>query len=288
MFSRLLTSALAIAAAASTVSAEAPPGYSGYRVLWADTFDGPAGSAVNQNNWNIITNLKVNNEWQDYTTSNQNLQVSGGATVQIVPRKNPSTGQWTSARIESKYTFTPPAGTVTMGEARLRFGDNAINNKQGIWPAFWLLGDSVRSRGVAWPACGEIDVMETVNGQLTGHGTIHCDAYPGGACNEPTGIGGTVGVPDQSWHTWRVVWDRRASSWTGETLTWYLDGNRFHQVSGATVGKQDVWTALAASPVYFILNVAVGGDWPGAPNSATQDGYGSMMEVAYVAHYLAA
>ncbi|KAI1406133.1 glycoside hydrolase family 16 protein [Hypoxylon fuscum] len=283
MLLKLLAATLAVV---STVLAEGAPGYSGFNLIWADTFDGGAGSSVNSNNWNIITGLKVNNEWQTYTTSSQNLQLSGGATVQIVPRKD-SSGQWTSARIESTYTFTPPAGTRTMAEARLRFGDNSINNKQGIWPAFWLLGNSVRN-GVAWPGCGEIDVMETVNGQLTGHGTIHCDVYPGGACNEPNGIGGAVSMPDQSWHTWRAVWDRRASVWTSETLTWYLDGTQFHQVSGATVGKQDVWNSMVASPLYFILNVAVGGDWPGAPNDATQDGYGSMMEVAYVAHYLAA
>ncbi|KAI2628542.1 glycoside hydrolase family 16 protein [Hypoxylon sp. NC1633] len=284
MLVKLLASALA--AMAATASAESVPGYAGFNTIWAETFDGAAGSAVNGNNWNVITGLRVNNEVQTYTTSNQNLQLSGGATVQIVPRRD-SSGAWTSGRIESKYAFTPPAGTRTMAESRLRFGSGSTSQKQGIWPAFWLLGASVRN-GVAWPACGELDVMETVNGQLTGHGTIHCDRTPGGACNEPNGIGGTVGIPDQSWHTWRIVWDRRASSWTGETITWFLDGAQFHQVSGSTVGSQGVWNSLAASGVYFVLNVAVGGDWPGAPNSATLDSYNSMMEVAYVAHYLAA
>ncbi|KAI2468685.1 glycoside hydrolase family 16 protein [Annulohypoxylon bovei var. microspora] len=284
MYAKFLASALVVAATA--VSAESAPGYSGWNNIWTETFSGSAGASVNTGNWNIITGLKVNDEVQTYTTSNQNLQLSGGATVQIVPRKD-SSGAWTSARIESTYTFTPPAGTQTLAEAKIRFGDNAQANKQGIWPAFWMLGASVRN-GVAWPGCGEIDVMETVNGILTGHGTIHCDVYPNGACNEPNGIGGPVGLADQSWHTWRAVWDRRASTWSGETITWYLDGAQFFQVSGATVGSQSVWNTLAASPVYFILNVAVGGDWPGAPNSATLDGYGSMMEVAYVAQYIAA
>ncbi|KAI2781249.1 glycoside hydrolase family 16 protein [Daldinia loculata] len=283
MFVKVLTSVLALTA--STVSAEGAPGYAGFGLVWAETFDGAAGSAVNSNNWNIITGLKVNNEWQTYTTSSQNLQLSGGATVQIVPRKD-SSGQWTSARIESKYTFTPPAGTQTMAEAKLRFGDNAIANKQGIWPAFWLLGNSINN-GVGWPTCGELDVMETVNGQLTGHGTVHCDVYPGGVCNEPNGIAGTISIPDQSWHNWRIVWDRRASSWTGETITWYMDGQQFHQISGSSINNQGVWNSLSNSAMFFILNVAVGGDWPGAPNSATLDGYGSMMEVAYVAHYIA-
>ncbi|KAI1387672.1 glycoside hydrolase family 16 protein [Hypoxylon trugodes] len=282
---KFLASALAIAASTvSTVSAEGAPGYSGFNTVWAETFDGSAGTSVNGNNWNIITNLHVNNEVQTYTSSTNNLQLSGGATVQIVPRKD-SSGAWTSARIESKYSFTPPAGAQTMAEAKLRFGDNAIANKQGIWPAFWLLGSSVNN-GVAWPACGELDVMETVNGILTGHGTAHCDVYPGGVCNEPNGLGATVGIPDQSWHNWRIVWDRRANTWTGETITWYMDGAQFQQISGASINNQNVWNSLAASSVYFILNVAVGGDWPGPPNANTQDGYGSMMEVAYVAHYL--
>ncbi|KAI0845826.1 glycoside hydrolase family 16 protein [Daldinia vernicosa] len=284
MFVKVLTTVLALAA--STVSAESAPGYSGFNLVWADTFDGAAGSTVNSNNWNIITGLNVNNEWQTYTTSNQNLQLSGGATVQIVPRKD-SSGAWTSARIESKYTFTPPAGTQTMAEAKLRFGDNAIANKQGLWPAFWLLGDSIHN-GVAWPTCGELDVMETVNGQLTGYGTVHCDVYPGGVCNEPSGLGASIAIPDQSWHNWRIVWDRRANTWTGETITWYMDGQQFQQISGSSINNQGVWNSLANSAVYFILNVAVGGDWPGAPNDATLDGYGSMMEVAYVAQYLAA
>ncbi|KAI5922478.1 family 16 glycosyl hydrolase [Camillea tinctor] len=282
MFKKVLT--LALAATATTVSAEAVPGYSGYNTVWADTFDGAAGQMINTNNWNIITGINVNNEWQQYTTSTNNMQLSGGATLQIVPRKD-SSGQWTSARVESKYTFTPVAGGLTMGEAKIRFGDNAIANKQGIWPAFWLLGNSIRT-GTAWPACGELDVMETVNGVLTGYGTAHCDVYPGGACNEPSGLAGTTAIPDQGWHTWRIVWDRRASSWTGETITWYRDGAQFQQISGAQIGSQSVWNSLAGSPVYFILNVAVGGNWPGAPNANTLDGWGSMMEVAYVSHYV--
>ncbi|KAH9985517.1 family 16 glycosyl hydrolase [Xylariaceae sp. FL0662B] len=280
----MLLKFLATALAVVTASAESAPGYGGYNNIWTETFDGAAGATVNQNNWNIITGINNNNEWQQYTTSNQNLQLSGGATVQIVPRKD-SSGQWTSARIESKYTFTPVAGAVTRAEARIRFGDNPTANKQGLWPAFWLLGNSIRS-GVSWPGCGELDIMETINGLLTGYGTIHCDTYPGGACNEPTGIGGSAALPDNGWHTWRIEWNRRASTWQGETITWFMDGNQFFQVAGSRVNNQAVWSTIAQSPLFFILNVAVGGDWPGAPNGNTLDGYGSMMEIAYVAQYL--
>lgn len=278
--------ALFIPALASLASAWSPPSYSGYTLLWTDTFSGAGGTSPNTGNWNIITgNLGVNGELETYTSSTANVQLSGGSTIQLVPWADSSvSGGWTSGRVESKYTFTPAAGVVTLAEAEIRFGTNAIANKQGIWPAFWLLGDSLR-HGTGWPACGELDILETVDGLLTGYGTAHCNVYPGGICNEPNGLGGNIAIPDQSWHTWRMTWDRTPSSWQSETITWYMDGVQFWQISGARIGDQNVWASLCHDPLYFILNVAVGGGWPGNPNSATLGGYGSMMEVAYVAVY---
>ncbi|KAI0026108.1 glycoside hydrolase family 16 protein [Xylariomycetidae sp. FL0641] len=277
MWTNLLNTTFAIASVA--------PVYSGYNLVWQDAFEGGAGSPPSASNWNIITGGGANAEIEQYTTSSNNVQVSGGGTLQLIPQKNGDA--WTSGRIESKYTFTPTAGARTKVEASIRFGDNPISQKQGIWPAFWLLGDSLRWGG-SWPACGEIDIMETVNGILTGYGTIHCDQYPGGVCHEPDGLQGKTSVPDQSWHTWSVVFDRTPGSWLQETMTWYLDGNQFSQISGADVNNQAVWGTLTNAPLYFILNVAVGGNWPGYPNDATASGWGSAMEVAYVAHYLSA
>lgn len=127
--------------------------------------------------------------------------------------------------------------------------------------------------------------MERVNGALTGYGTIHCDAYPGGVCNEPSGRGAAVSIPDDGWHAWRVQWDRTPGSWQDESLTWYRDGQQFQRITGGSLGSQAVWNSLAASPLHFILNVAVGGDWPGAPNADTWDSFGNMLEIAYVALY---
>lgn len=167
---------------------------------------------------------------------------------------------WTSARLESTYVFTPPDGVRTLVEAKIRFGSNPQANKQGLWPAFWMLGDSIR-HGTGWPACGEIDILEMVDGILTGYGTVHCDVAPGGICNEFNGIGGNIGVPDNGWHTWRVIIDRTPGSWLDESITWYRDGVQFMQVTGARINNQNVWNSLATTPLYFILNVAVGGDW---------------------------
>ncbi|KAI1747702.1 putative endo-1,3(4)-beta-glucanase [Xylaria castorea] len=279
MFSKLF----AIALAATSVAAEAVPGYSGYSVVWQENFNGAAGSLVNQNTWNIYQGANsANNEQEVYTNSNQNHQLSGGATLQIVPQLN--NGQWTSARLESKYVFTPPDGKKTIIEAKIRFGGNSAAQKQGIWPAFWLLGDSIR-HGTPWPQCGEVDILEVVSGKPTGYGTVHCDVAPGGICNEYNGIGGTINNPDNDWHAWRIITDRTSSNWAQESITWYRDGVQFMQVTGGRINNQNVWNSLAASPQYVILNVAVGGDFPGQPNSQTLGGFGSDMEVAYVAQY---
>lgn len=231
-------------------------------MVWQETFAGGGGTSPNQNNWNIITgNLGVNNEMETYSSSTKNVQLSGGNTLQIVPWRDGSAPQgWTSGRLESKYVFTPADGRVTRAESLIRFGSNAPGNKQGIWPAFWMLGNVLRNGG-QWPACGEIDVLETVDGRLTGYGTLHCDRFPGGICNEGNGIGNNIGIPDQNWHTWRVEWDRRNGDWQQQTLTWFMDGRQFHQISGARIGNYNVWSSVVYSPVFFILNVAVGGNW---------------------------
>lgn len=247
---------------APLASAWDAPQYSGFSRLWQETFPSAAGTLPNGGNWNIVTgDLGVNGELETYTSSSRNVQCSGGGTLQLVPWRDGSVRNgWTSGRIESRYVFTPAPGRVTMGEAQIRFGTNAVSNKRGIWPAFWILGDSIR-HGTGWPACGELDIMETINGQLTGYGTVHCDVYPGGICNESNGIGSSIGIPNQDWHTWRIRLDRTAGNWQGETITWYMDGQQFHQVSGSRIGNENVWNSLCHSPLYFILNVAVGGDW---------------------------
>jgi beta-glucanase (GH16 family) len=252
----------ALALLLSQADAWDAPIYPGYSRVWQSTFAGSSAQLPQTDHWNIVTgNLGVNAELQTYARSTRNVQTSGGSTLQLVPWRDSSVpGGWTSGRLESKYVFTPQEGRITLGEAQLRFGSSPTTNKKGIWPAFWLLGDSIR-HGTPWPQCGEVDVMETVNGQLIGHGTIHCDVYPGGICNEGTGIANTIGIPNQEWHTWTVQWDRTSSAWQSQSITWYMDGVKFHQVTGSRINNEAVWKSLCQSPMYFILNVAVGGNW---------------------------
>ena len=259
---RPLFASLALAPLAAATTA---PSYSGYTLEWSDAFTGSAGTSPSSANWNIITGYPgVNDEWEEYTSSSANVQCSGGDTLQLVPWEDSSTTYgWTSGRIESVYIFTPTAGVVTRAEAEIRFGTNDISTKQGLWPAFWILGESFRE-GESWPACGELDIMETIDGVLTGYGTAHCGTYPGGVCNEGTGIESSIAIPDQSWHTWRIEWDRTSNDWETETITWYMDGTAFQTITGSSL-TEDIWTALCHSELYFILDLAVGGDWVSPP-----------------------
>jgi beta-glucanase (GH16 family) len=96
---------------------------------------------------------------------------------------------------------------------------------------------------------------------MTAYGTAHCGNYPGGVCNEPNGKGAAIGIPDNDFHTWSVVIDRTAGDWTQETITWFRDGAAFHTLSGGELGDQAVWSTMAHSPLFVILNLAIGGDW---------------------------
>lgn len=206
------------------------PTYDGLSRVWESTFVLAAGSPPSSANWNTIQgDLGVNNELQTYTSSSRNLQCSGGGTLQLVPwRDSSATNGWTSARIESKYTFTPQAGKRTRAEAAIRFGGNAVSTKQGIWPAFWMLGDAIR-HGTVWPACGELDILETVNGVLTGHGTASATRATGWAAPLPyptrTGIPGASSLiaPPPRGRARRLP-----GSWTASSFT------RFRGVSWAT------------------------------------------------------
>ncbi|KAG5920388.1 hypothetical protein E4U42_006206 [Claviceps africana] len=269
---------------AAAVDANAP-NYPGFRLQWQDNFAGPKGASPGGNWVRINKFLNVNNELQTYSASTRNVMLSGGNTLQIVPWRDGSAIKgWTSGRLESTYLVTPQPGKITRVEASIRYGSNSGGAKKGIFPAFWMLGASLR-HGTSWPACGEIDIMEELNGQLTGRGTVHCQQSPGGICGEPSGLGAGVGIPNNAFHVWRVEFDRRSNDWRQQKLTWFLDGRLFHQIAGSRIGNAAVWATLCQSPLYFVLNVAVGGTTPGNPTGATQDGFGAMMEVAYVAHY---
>jgi beta-glucanase (GH16 family) len=277
----------AVASLVACADAWNAPAYTGFSKKWQAPWTGAANSQPIASAWNYrLGDGNDNNEVQRWTKSTNNIRMTGAGSLQITPRKNSAVpGGWTSARIESKKVFASTKGKITRYEASIRQGGNSASTKQGIWPAFWLNGDAFR-KGVPWPACGEMDVFETINGLAKSHAVVHCDKHPGGICNEPVGLVGTTPLVDSKYHTWRVEIDRRPSYWLDQKITWSVDGKAFFTVTAKQVNNFKVWSSLAYDPMYFILNVSVGGNWPGPPNAKTLGGTGAGMEVGYVAHYV--
>lgn len=282
-------SSLFFALAALSSSNAAIPALSGYTSVWSDDFVGASKAAPSSTNWDHYTLYPNANagEVQHYTSSTTNSYLNGDGRLMIVPTL--SNGVWSSARLHGKKSFTCPLGKKMRIQAEIFMGSNAASTQQGIWPAFWALGQSWRaSSPVKWPACGEWDVAENRNGVATGFGTLHCDKAPGGYCNEYNGLGATVNYGRGAWHTWSFEVDRtntNAATWKTQSMSWYLDGVKYKTVTGADVTDLKTWTAVARSPFFLIFNVAVGGDFPGAPNTASRGGLGAGMEVRYVAVY---
>ncbi|KAH6690292.1 glycoside hydrolase family 16 protein [Plectosphaerella plurivora] len=260
--------------------------------LWQSSFSGPAGASPDWSAWDAVLAINTNGDIQEYTNSPANLQLSGHDTLRIIPRKDPATGRWTSGRIESKGAWAPPPGRRLKIQGDLRLGAGAPGLRQGLWPAFWVLGDDMR-HGRPWPVCGEMDIFEHRNSDAVVHGVMHCGTIPetapnwhGGVCNEPLGRKSSTGFHDlHNWHTWALVWDRTSGDWRKETITWFMNGTPFHTVDGNSIGDEAVWASLAHKKFYIILNVAIGGTFPGMPNDQTQHGEAGMLEVRNLGVY---
>ena len=235
-----------------------PPSIQDMKLVWHDAFEGDAGSPPNSDEWDYRKDSNTNNERQTYTDSNKNAQLSGGDTLQLVPWKDKN-GDWTSARVETFDSWAPEPGKRLRWQAGIRMGQES--HRQGMWPAFWMMGDAVRN-GVEWPRCGELDIFEQVNGLMEGYGTVHCAQEEGGPCNEPAGRGLSVPIPSNDFHQWSLEIDLSSNNWETETIQWSMDGNPFHTLSGLDIGDEGIWSTLAHSPFFMILNVAVGGNWP--------------------------
>jgi hypothetical protein len=269
------------AAMATSALAAAPEQVPGMKVLWSDDFSG--NGEIDTSKWGYYKGARTNNEMQDYSQSAQYCQVSGGS-LHITPTK--TAAGWASCRIESVPAWEPPQGGKVRFQSKFKVNNAGADNMAGIWPAFWALGDSMR-HGTPWPTCGEIDTFESVKGENLGHGTLHC----GPACNDQApsymGLGSTQAFDVSAFHTWAHEIDRTAGddNFQQQSITFFLDGNPFHEVKGSDVVDKEAWANLAQKAYYITLNVAVGGNWPGPPNDQTTSGEAVSMEVQYVAVY---
>ncbi|MFE7972777.1 glycoside hydrolase family 16 protein [Streptomyces shenzhenensis] len=268
----LVLTAAAATAATLPANASAPTPPSGWTQVFLDDFNGAAGSGVNTSDWQYATGTSYpggaanwgTGEIETMTSSTNNVALDGNGNLLITPRRD-AAGNWTSGRIETNRTdFQPPAGGKLRVESRIQLPNVTGDAAKGYWPAFWMLGAPFRGNYWNWPSVGELDIMENVQGLNTSWATIHCGTSPGGPCNETTGIGGSTscsGTTCQAgFHTYRMEWDRSTSP---EEIRYYLDGVNFHTVRANQVDAT-TWSNATDHGFFIILNVAMGGGFPGA------------------------
>ncbi|MFE7071203.1 glycoside hydrolase family 16 protein [Streptomyces sp. NPDC057620] len=288
-----LVGVLSLAAAgASAAQADAPTPPSGWTQVFVDDFNGTAGTGVNTANWQYATGHGYpggptnwgTGEIENMTSSTNNVALDGAGNLRITPRRDAS-GNWTSGRIETNRTdFQPPAGGKLRVQSRIQMPNVTGTAARGYWPAFWMLGAPYRGNYQNWPAVGELDIMENVQGLNTVWSTMHCGTNPGGPCNETTGIGGSTACPGTTcqagFHTYGLEWDRSTSV---EEIRFYVDGVNYHTVRANQVDAT-TWANATNHGYFIILNVAMGGGFVdafgGGPDGATVPG--NPMVVDYV------
>jgi beta-glucanase (GH16 family) len=229
----------------------------GYTLTWSDEFNGPDGSAVDPTKWkhDVGGTGWGNNELEYYTDGTQNAVVQGGNLVITATKDGASqyhcsygTCQYTSARLLTEGMFSQQYGRF---EARAQ-----MPTGKGLWPAIWALGDNIST--VSWPACGEIDFMETIGTDIsTNHGSLHMPASygPSGTYTLPNGASFA-----DAFHTF-------AFEWEPGTIRFYVDDNLYETQNKTSVPGGDTWEF--EHPFFLLINVAVGGQWPGSPDSTT-------------------
>ena len=211
--------------------------------LWHDEFD-----FVDTTQWSFETGASGwgNNEWQYYTARKENAFVQDGVLHIRANKEDYEGAQYTSARMITKGKFSFTYGTI---EARI-----ALPTGNGIWPAFWMLGENIDA--VSWPACGEIDIIEAVNDENVVYGTNHWQ-YEGGHAqygNNTKDYYGTSKVLDiTQFHNYKMVWNEKL-------IAMYVDDFKYQEI--AIENAKDGLEAFH-KPQFFILNVAVAGNWPG-------------------------
>ncbi len=250
-----------------------PHSRSGWTLVWSDEFSTPDGSSPDPTKWtyDLGGNGWGNHELESYTNRPENAHIEKGNLV-ITAQKETYTGAdgvtryYTSARLKTQGIFTQTYGRF---EARIK-----IPEGQGMWPAFWLLGQDIPT--VGWPKCGEIDIMENI-GKEPGvvHGSLH-----GPSATGPTSdltqiftLPGGQNLADD-FHLYAVEWEPGL-------VRFYLDSHLYATFDSSQWPAGGTWAF--DHPFFIILNLAVGGDWPGNPDPSTK--FPQTMLVDYVRVY---
>jgi beta-glucanase (GH16 family) len=267
------------------------PAPTAWRLVWSDEFNGPDGSAPDPRKWTydigVDGNGWGNNELEYYTNSRRNVSIRNGMLV-ITAIKERYTGpsvapdglgvgqarvtkevtrDYTSARIKTQGLFALTYGRF---EARIK-----LPRGQGMWPAFWMLGADVDR--VEWPGCGEIDIMENVGKEPSKvHGSIHGPGPSGSGTDDITAI---YTLPhaerfSDAFHVFAVEWEPKV-------IRFYVDNHLYETATPAGLPHGSGW--VFDHPFFLILNLAIGGDWPGSPDRSTH--FPQKMLVDYVRVY---
>jgi len=273
----------------AAASKDFAPNLASGTLVWSDEFANSAtGNALpDSKNWTYDTGYRCcgNNELETYCAAgsaaapcdpaNPNAYIDTTGILHIAGR-NPSGTTYTSARLKTQGVFSFMYGRI---EARMKLPES-----QGMWPAFWLLGNNITT--VSWPACGELDIMEHIDGsnppfyagaQPPGYDWIAGSVHGG---TTSAHLDGTQKYNPQAfsaaaWHTYGMIW-------TKGQVQFYVDdpANVYATFTPATFGNP--WP-FDAGPQFIILNLAIGGEWPGNPDATTV--FPGDMQVDYVRIY---
>jgi beta-glucanase (GH16 family) len=268
------------------------PGIASGTLVWSDEFanTGGANIAPSASTWTYDTGLNCcgNNELETYcspasnaapcSSSNPNAYVGTDGYLHIVAMQStPGTPTYTSARLKSQGMFSFMYGRI---EARIK-----IPESQGMWPAFWMLGNNITT--LSWPGCGELDIMEHIDGSnppfsvgatppgfdwIAGsvHGGTTASHADGSQRYNPTAFSAA------GWHTYGMIWQK------GQVQYYVDDPTNPYATFTTSSFPAGVWP-FDVGPQFVILNLAVGGDWPGNPDATTA--FPSEMTVDYVRIY---
>ncbi|MGA2888029.1 MAG: family 16 glycosylhydrolase [Terracidiphilus sp.] len=267
----------------SVTSQSFTPNIASGTLVWSDEFANSTGANAQPNPlvWTYDTGNGGfgNGELEDYcawgsstspcSTASPNAYVGTDGYLHIVAEQ-PSSGVYTSARLKTEGLFSFQYGRI---EVRAQ-----VPEAQGFWPAFWLMGNNIDT--VDWPACGEMDVLERVNAAGTpdwNAGSIHGTGFTGG--NLGTTYDFPSGETAATWHTYGMIWSKGSVAYYIDDPTQPYATYTPSSISGFSGA---VWPFDTGSN-FIILNLAVGGSWPGNPNSSTP--FPSTMLVDYVRVY---
>ena len=240
-----------------------------WKMVWNDEFTQPDGTQPDAAKWDFDLGTGSsgwgNNELECYTDRTNNVRIEGGQLIIEAQKEHFGKSEYTSGRL---LTRVKSSWTYGRFEARIK-----IPSGHGIWPAFWMMGTNLNQ--VNWPNCGEIDIMENIGKEPNIiHGTIHGPGYSG-----DKGIGGPYQLPSGA--AFADDFHIYAMEWTTNTISWFVDSKQYFKINAANIPKGSEW--VYTKPEFILINLAIGGNWPGYPDNTTV--FPQRMVVDYVRVY---